>query len=720
MASTPDIQLVPLDFDRVRADLQRFLQNRSEFQDYNFQGSALSLLIDILAYDAYYHGWYTNFAINEVFLQTAQLRNSVVAAAKQVGYIPRSTTGSRAEVNITIGNVNPGEGTLLLPKYTRFESNASGTVFNFYTLDDTVVYPDGADTVTMTGVELCEGTLLSQTYDITEQNRNTTGTTLRVLNTNVDTTTMTVLVRPSSTSPMTFEYTRATSAVTVNATSNVYFLFETNAGDYEIQFGDDRLGRNLSLGQRVTIQYLVSRGQASTGASTFTYKGGGLGAVSETSNVSVVLSNINIPAHGGAERESIASIKRLAPNIYQTQGRVVTADDARAVLLSEVSGIDSLTVWGGEDHDPPTYGKMFLCLKPVDAERFGPTQKANIIQRVLRPKASPILSFEAVDPDYIYVVADTEVRYTPAKTGLPVQELQQAVRLAMEDYARVQLGQFGSYFRYSQLSSAIDDAEISVVSNMTSILLEKRLRILEGVSTYTVKFANPIFHSTQYAQPGTISVGAVSVTSKVNSQLFSHVDEAGVLQKQCWIQNDVQTAQAGKIFVEYLHGKTDQSLISTQKLISVLDLSRPESPSESAVLIYLKTQHPNEKINLINIDFLADESSIINDTAIHVYKTGTDNNLLKVKSNVGSIDFETGTITFTTFSPKAISTNRISELRIRAIPLNSDIAPNRDQIILLPTDNITITLVNDLLNRRNVTYGRSSGGGQLGSGSFGV
>jgi hypothetical protein len=646
MASTPDIQLVPLDFDRVRADLQRFLRNRSEFQDYNFQGSALSLLIDILAYDAYYHGWYTNFAINEVFLQTAQLRNSVVAAAKEVGYIPRSVTGSRAEVNITVGNVASNESILLLPKYARFQSNASGTLFNFYTLDDTLVYPDGANTVTMNGVQLSEGVLLSQVYNITEQNRTADGTTLRVLNTNVDTTTITVLVSPSNTSPITFEYVRATSSVTVNATSNVYFLFETSSGDYEIQFGDDRLGRNLSLGQEVTIQYLVSRGADSTGANTFIYSDTALGDISETTNVSVVLSNVNIPAYGGAERESIASIKRLAPNIYQTQGRVVTADDARAVLLSEVSGIDSLTVWGGQDNDPPTYGKMFLCLKPVDAERFGPTQKTNIIERVLRPKASPILSFEAVDPDYIYVVADTEVRYTPAQTGLSVQELQQAVRLAMEDYARVQLGQFGSYFRYSQLSSAIDDAEVSVVSNMTSILLEKRLRILEGISTYTVKFANPIFRSIQQSRLGTSSSDTVSVTSKVGTQLFTHVNEAGLSQKNCWIQNE--------------------------------------------------------------------------GTAVHVYKNDVNNQLLKIKSDVGSVDFDTGTISFTTFTPKAISTNRISELRIRAIPLNSDISPNRDQIILFPSDNITITLVNDLLNRRNVTHGRSSGGGQLGSGSFGV
>jgi hypothetical protein len=183
----------------------------------------------------------------------------------------------------------------------------------------------------------------------------------------------------------------------------VYFLFETNVGDYEIQFGDGRLGRNLNIGQRVVIKYLDSRGTASSGANTFTYTGSVLGSVSQTNNVAVALSNVNIPSYGGAPRESIDSIKRLAPNIYQAQGRVVTPDDARATLLSEVSGIDSLTIWGGEDNDPPTYGKMFICLKPVNAERFGPTQKAQIIKNVLRPKASPILGFEAVDPDYIFL-----------------------------------------------------------------------------------------------------------------------------------------------------------------------------------------------------------------------------------------------------------------------------------------------------------------------------
>lgn len=647
MDTTSNIQIVPLDFDTIRADLKRYLQAQTEFQDYNFEGSSLSLLLDILAYDAYYHGWYTNFAVNEVFLQTAQVRNSVVAAAKQVGYIPRSVTGSTAEVDVTVNDVEPEEGTLLLPKYASFQSNVSGTVFTFYTLNDALIYPNGNTNVTFTGVQLREGTLLTQTYDITSTNYSDTGTVLRVLNQNVDTTTISVTVTPPS-SPIAYLYTRATSAVAVNATSNVYFLFETTAGDYEIQFGDGRLGRNLNIGQQVIITYLDSRGSASSGANTFVYTGNALGTVSQTSNVSTTLSNVNIPSYGGAPRESIESIKRLAPNIYQTQGRIVTPDDARVILLSEVTGIDSLTIWGGEDNDPPTYGKMFVCLKPINAERFGPTQKAQIIKNVLRPKASPTLSFETVDPDYIYLVTDSEVRYTSASTALSIQELQQTVSTAIQNYATQYLGQFGSYFRYSQLSRIIDTAEISIQSNMSTVLLEKKFRVNAGVANYTLNFANPLFASGTTVGIGGYAnaAGVISVSSKIGTQTFSHIDEFGFVQKFCWVENE--------------------------------------------------------------------------GTALHVYKTDANNTSITIKSNVGSVDFAAGVVTFTNFSPRAITTNLINELRIRAIPLNSDVAPNRSQIILLPSGNIKITMVEDLLNRRNTTTGRSNFVGQLGFGSFGA
>lgn len=642
--TTTNIQIVPLDFDIIRGDIKRYLQAQSEFKDYNFEGSALSLLIDILSYDAYYHGWYTNFAVNEVFLQTAQIRNSVVAAAKQVGYIPRSVTGSTAEVDITVANIASSVASITLPKYAKFLSTVTGQTFEFYTLADTLVYPDGATTVTMSGIPLREGTLLTQDYTIDGTTYSNTGTTLRVFNQNVDTTTLQVAVSPTSNTDVAYIYTQATSAVTVNATSNVYFLFETSAGDYEIQFGDNRLARNLSVGNRVIIKYLVSKAAESAGANTFTYSGNTLSP--NTTTVSVSLSNVNLPAAGGAPRESIESIKRLAPNIYQAQGRIVTPEDARAILLAEVTGIDSLAIWGGEDNDPPAYGKMFVSIKPVNAEALGPTQKQNIIKNVLRPKALPILSFETIDPDYIYLVANIEARYSPAITSLTLQELQQQITTAVVNYTTQTLGQFGSNFRYSQFSRVIDNSEISIQSNMSSVVLEKRIRVETGTTSYLVKFANPLFQPAGTSDTGGANNTLVSITSKFNTQTFTHVNEAGLLQKLCWIQND--------------------------------------------------------------------------GAAIHVYASDATNTIIKVKSNVGQVNFDTGTITFTNFSPRNITTNLISQLIIRAIPVNSDVIPNRNQIILLPSNNITVSLISDLLNRRNTTVGRTSLGSQLGFTSFGV
>lgn len=645
MSKSADIHIVPLDFDVIRGDLKRFLQTQSEFTDYNFEGSAMSLLIDILSYDAYYHGWYTNFAVNEVFLSTAQIRNSVVSAARQVGYVPRSVTGSTAQVDITIGNISPSEGSILLRKYTPFTSTVAGSVYTFYTLEDYTIYPQGNTSVTLSGVEIREGVVTTQTFDIDANTYLETGTSLTVFNQNTDTQTLTVSVKPTLESPISYRYERAGASVDVKPTSNVYFLFETNAGDYEIHFGDNRIGRNVTLDQRVIVQYLISRGPASSGANTFTYSGDALGAISETTNVVALLSNPNIPSYGGAARESIPSIKRNAPNIYQAQGRVVTPDDARAILLTEVSGLEALTVWGGEDHDPPTYGKMFICMKPVNADRYGTTQKDIIINKILRPKASPILRFETVDPDYVYILTDSVVRYSAASTSLSAKELQQVVSLAIQNYAQLNLGQFGSFFRYSQLSSIIDKSEYSIQSNVTTLLLEKRFTIRSGQSSYTIKFSNPLFQSTSRNKLGSVSDNnaVITVSSKFGAQMFTHPNQAGVLETSCWIQNE------GNI--------------------------------------------------------------------IHVYKSDAANTVMVVKSNVGTVDFETGTIKLTAFTPTNITTNLVNELRIRAVPLNSDIMPTRDQIILLPRENIQITVVEDLLNRRNTTFGRITAGGQFGAGS---
>lgn len=637
MAISTEIHIVPLDFDTIRGDLQRFLQNQSTLKDYNFAGSALSLLVDILAYDAYYHGWYTNFAVNETFLQTAQIRNSVVAAARQIGYLPRSMAGSLAITDITVGSVLPGEGSITLPKFSPFSSVVGGQSFTFYTLADYSQYTNGASSVLFEGAELYEGVKLTQTFDISQVSN--TGTTITLLNQNVDTRTISVTVKPSPTSVLSYPYVRADSSVRVSGTSNVFFLFETNDGTYEIQFGDGNLGRNLTVGQRVIVDYLHSQGEASIGANTFNYTGESLGILSTTTNVIVVLNNINIPSYGGAAREGIESIKRNAPDIYQTQGRIVTSYDARAILSAEVSGLDSVAVWGGEDHDPPTYGKMFIAMKPVNAERYGAFQKDRILTTILRPKSLPTLAYELLDPDYIYIVVETQVRYTPAATILSSEEIRQTVTNAISTYARNQLGQFGSYFRYSQLTSTIDRAEPSIQSNLTTLLVEKRMTTNAATGAYVLLFSNPLYQPSNTAN-------VVTLTSRVGIQRFIHPDEVGVKRRGCYVEN--------------------------------------------------------------------------NGTRLNVYRDTASGARLLTKANVGTIEFETGKITFSRFYPSSINTNLINELRLRAVPRNSDIVPSRQQIILVPNENITALIIDDLLNITNTTFGKVTAGGRLGAGSFTV
>lgn len=548
-----EIQLVPLDFDTIRAELKRYLQNQSVLQDYNFEGSALSTLIDVLAYDAYYHGWYTNFAINEVFLHTAQIRNSVVAAARQLGYTPRSVSSSVAFVDVVVSGLQPTEGSVTLDRYTPISTTIQGNTYTFYTVDAYTLPTYGTSSITFPSVELYEGIKLQQSTVLTASDIANSGVTLVISDPNVDTQTITVSVKSSPTSLLTIEYPRATSAVTVGPSSNVYFLFERNDGKYEIQFGDGQLGKNLTVGQQVIIDYLVSRGTEGNGADTFVYNGNPLGAISGTTNITVTLSNPNVPSVGGAPRETIESIKKTAPEIYQAQGRIVTPADARAILLNEYNGIDSLSIWGGEDNDPPEYGKMFVALKPVNADKFGLLQKEVINNKILRPKSLPTLMYEFVDPDYVYIIINSEVRYSSAFTSLRPVQLSNIIRAAILEYASDELGRFGAFFRYSQLSKTIDDADPSIRSNITNIQIEKRFVANTSLGSYVLDFNNEIFNTAQLA---TQENSLVVVSSKITNQRFSHLSVDGAIKSNCYIENRGEILNIYRDEVEVNNGET--------------------------------------------------------------------------------------------------------------------------------------------------------------------
>lgn len=622
-----EIQIVPLDFDTIRTDLRRFLQNQTLLKDYNYEGSALSTLIDLMAYDAYYHGWYTNFAVNEVFLQTAQIRNSVVAAARQIGYIPRSISSAVALVDVTLSGIDTTEVLVELPRYTKFSANTTNTIFNFYTIEDTTQLTFAENVATFRAVELYEGVKLSQTFTISTSDIQSSGVKLTLPNKNIDTRTITVAVKPQENSTTSFTYPRAQAGIAIGPSSNVYFLFENNQGNYDIQFGDGRIGQNLTVGQVVNVDYLISSGVDGNGANNFVFADSLTKLVENPTNVTITttLNNINIPAAGGDVAEDIESIKKNAPAVYQVQGRIVTPDDARTILLTEYNGIESLSIWGGEDNDPPMYGKMFIAMKPVNGEKFGLVQKTAILNRILRPRALPIMGFEFVDPDYIYIPVDILAKYSPALTSRNTSELASIITDAVVGYTTTTLGQFGSIFRYSQLSKLIDTSENSIQSNLTGIKLEKRFRTSEVSGSYTLEFSNALLEANSTNQ-------LVAVTSKIGSQRFSHVDMTQTERQFCYVEN------SGNV--------------------------------------------------------------------LNVYRDDITEGKLLVKQEVGTVNFETGKVTFTGFYPTNISTNFIGEMRIQVLPRMSDIFARRSQIIRIAREGINVRVEPDLLDRRGTTVGR--------------
>ena len=366
MAEITKLNITDLDFDSIKNNLRDYFGSQTEFSDHDFEGSAISVMLDILAYNTYYNSYYVNMLASESFLDSAQLRDSVVSRASMLGYTPQSVTGAKANVAITI---TPGDSpaSITIDKDTQFTSSVNGTSYTFCTANSTTITPvDGV--YTATGVTLAQGIPLTFRYTA-----NTANTEQKFLlpNANTDTDSLTVTIQESATDTNTSVYSKATDITTVNSTSNVYFLSEHTAGQYKVEFGDGVLGRKPITGNIVLLKALVSEGDDCNGANTFS----AAGTVGGYSTVSVAVSNA---ASGGSDKESLESIKFNAPKTYETQNRAVTTDDYKKIVEAEVSGLDSVSVWGGQDHSTPTYGTVFISAKPTGATSLSTSQISEI------------------------------------------------------------------------------------------------------------------------------------------------------------------------------------------------------------------------------------------------------------------------------------------------------------------------------------------------------
>jgi len=514
MATNSTLTVSELDFDTIKSSLQTYLQGQTEFSDYNFESSTLSILLNVLSYNTYHNSFYLNMVANEMFLDSSQLRNSVVSRAKMLNYTPRSSVGATAAIDAV---VTPGDSpsSITVDANTQFSASVNGISYSWVTSESTSLTRQPNNTFTGT-LNIVEGTPLQHRFTV-----NTTTPVRYILpNENTDTTSFTIRIQESTANSVTTTYTLVSDLSMVDSTSTVYYIQENEDNLYEVYFGDGVFGKKPINGNIVIIDYRVVSGTAVNGANTFATPA----SLGGYSNFTTTTSSV---AQGGALQETIESVKFNAPFKFQSQDRLVTMQDYKNIILTENGDLSSINVWGGEDNDPPIYGKVFVAAKPTSGSLLS-NQKKEAIRTSLKTRNTLSIDVEMVDATYLYVNPTITVRYNPELTSLSAAALNVKIQSALISFEADKLGTFGNKFYLYELTEKLKDADSSFISVDVDILLEKRfIPLTTEISTYQINYYQKVF------EPHAGHLGSLTSTSFTvgdTSALFLDHDGYGLLR----------------------------------------------------------------------------------------------------------------------------------------------------------------------------------------------
>jgi len=465
------LNVTELEFEAIKQNIRTFISSKPEFNDYNFEGSALSNLLDILAYNTYYNAVYTTMTYNESFLDTAVKRANVVSNAFEIGYTPRSITAPRVDINFQLEASANGTSNIIFERGTTFSTNINGNIYNYTLLQNFV---STGPTHTPIAITAFEGRLFQENFTVV----NTNNERFLLSNENVDTTHIKVKVND-------IEWQSSSSIITANGESEIYFIREVN-GFVEIIFGNDVLGKAVQSGDSINVEYLITSGDASNGSGNFSFD-----ATTNTGNTGTILGNPI--SYGGLEKESIQNIKFMAPRAFVTQNRMVTKEDHITLLKQHYPNIETINVWGGEENIPVDFGSVYVSIKPFSGDILSDTEREDVLQ-LIDMFSLVTTRYILVDPDYTYIIPNVEIRYDITRTNLTQETLRGNVVASLFDYNDNILEKFDVYFKHSNIVSLIDEIDPSFVSNTMSITLEKRFDdfILNSNTITSLDFNNPI------------------------------------------------------------------------------------------------------------------------------------------------------------------------------------------------------------------------------------
>ena len=487
----PYTQVNNLDFSDIKTAIKEYIRAETEFTDYDFEGSVISQLIDVLAYNTYYTAFNANMVVNELFLDSSTLRDNVVALAKQIGYSPKSITSPKAAIDMQLlftGNSAPSSVTL--EAGTGFITNYDDSLYEFVVSED---YKNEVvnNTVTFTNLPVYEGSLIVTNTAVDTSLKNQR---FIIDNSKADVSTLKIKVFESSSSTISNTYEKADSILSVGSTDRVYFLSEVEDEKYEIFFGDGVLGEKLSNNNIVQISYVVTSGPSTNGAKSFVFNGTVTDGDGNSLNSPFSVNSLTTTsvASGGAEIESISNIKFNAPKYFGSQNRAVTSNDYSAIVRKIYPAISDIIVFGGEEQEPPAYGKVFLSIKPTEAASLSSFTKNQLTTELKKYTVASIRP-EFVDPSILYVEISSNIYFDGTKTKLLTTDIASKVSTGVVEYLKTSgTEKFNGKFRYSKFVSVIDGADRAINSNDTSITMRKDfVAQINSSSYYEICYKNP-------------------------------------------------------------------------------------------------------------------------------------------------------------------------------------------------------------------------------------
>jgi hypothetical protein len=592
------LEVSELDFDNIKSNLKTFLQNQSEFQDYDFEGSGFAVLLDLLAYNTHYLGFNANMLANEMYLDSADIRKNIVSLAKMLGYTPSSPKSPIASINILVNN---GTGdSITMTKGTTFTTSVGGTSYQYVTNTDHTITPSNG-VYRFSNIPIYEGTLVTFKYTVDSSDPDQR---FIIPSVNADTSTLKVTIQNSSADLTTTAYTLATGLNSLTNTSKIYFLQEGEDGKYEVYFGDGVIGNSLDDGNIVILEYIVTNKTESNSASSFSLTGnvGGF--------TNVTLSTVS-SSQGGAEAETKESIRYNAPLQYTAQDRAVTSTDYETLVKSIYPNALSVSVWGGEEDETPVYGVVKISIKAASGSTLTNTTKNNIISQ-LRPYNIASVRPEIIDPEITSLLLTVNAKYDKRVTSKTAETLKSDIISTITNYNTSTLQKFDGVFRYSKLTGLIDNTDSSILSNITTIDMRKSFLPTIGTSNrYDVYFRNSIYNPHTGHEPILTSTGFK--VSGSDLEMFLDDDGQGNVRRYYFSSGVKTIANTAQGTINYTTGQITINSLNVSSISNIRGAS-------SSVIELTVTPSSNDVVpvrnQIIEIDIANSNITVEEDTFV--------------------------------------------------------------------------------------------------------